>query len=141
MTAPAPRTVAQERDLPHPPAKVWRALTEPHLVGEWLLPGAFRAEVGHRFTFDLGFDRIACEVLEVTAPERLRYRWCAMGLDSTVTYALRPGGRGTLLRIEQAGFAPDQSRARAGAAGGWRRFLDRLDTLLDTLTDPERTAP
>ena len=130
-------TVVRERHLRHPPEKVWRALTLPHLLGEWLLPGDFRAEVGHRFTFDLGFDRVACEVLEVEAPTRLSYSWCAMGLESVVTFTLAPEQGGTALRMEQRGFTPEQTQARKGATAGWSGFLDRLATTLDLMDRTE----
>ena len=126
------RTVTLERDLPHPPEKVWRAITTPHLVAEWLLPGDIRPEPGHAFRFespDIG--AIDCEVLEAQPPHRLVYTWKAGGLDSTVTFTLEPSGGGTRLVLDQTGFSTDQTREFHGARAGWGHFLDRLAPVLD----------
>src|SRR5215813_13899892 len=42
-------SVVVEREIPHPPEKVWRALTQPHLIEEWLMKNDFKPAVGHRF--------------------------------------------------------------------------------------------
>ena len=118
------------RELPHPVEKVWRAITLPELVAEWLLPGDFRAEPGHVFTFDASVGAIACEVLEAEPPRRLVYSWRALDLDSTVTIELAPQNGGTRLTLSQTGFTPEQTRAFHGARAGWGNFLDRLDRLM-----------
>jgi len=33
-------SISFDFDLPHPPEKVWRALTDPDLLAQWLLPSA-----------------------------------------------------------------------------------------------------
>jgi uncharacterized protein YndB with AHSA1/START domain len=130
-----------ERDLPHPVAKVWRALTEGPLLTDWLMANDFRAEVGHRFTFRHPpmphWNGITdCEVIEVTPMSRLAYRWnssgeeAATGVRTTVTWTLSPTPQGARLVMEQSGFRPDQTQARGGAGTGWRRFLSQLDDLL-----------
>ena len=43
------KTVVVEREFPHPPEKLWRALTQPHLMEEWLMKNDFKPAVGHRF--------------------------------------------------------------------------------------------
>ena len=43
------RSVVVEREIPHPPEKIWRALTQPHLIEEWLMKNDFKPAVGHRF--------------------------------------------------------------------------------------------
>lgn len=137
-------TILIERDLPHPPAKVWRALTEGALLADWLMANDFRAEVGHRFTFRTQpiaqWNGVtACEVTEVTPITRLAYRWNstgdedATGVRTTVIWTLEPTATGTRLTLRQAGFRPDQLRAVGGASAGWRQFLARLDTLLPNL--------
>jgi uncharacterized protein YndB with AHSA1/START domain len=80
--------------FPHPPEKVWRALTNPGLLASWLMPNDFEPRVGHRFTFRTdpvpghGFDGIVrCEVLELVPARRLRISWAGGGLDTTVTGA------------------------------------------------------
>lgn len=50
-TTPQLQSIVVEREIRHPPEKVWRALTESELIASWLMPNDFWAEVGHRFTF------------------------------------------------------------------------------------------
>lgn len=124
------RTLVMERDLKHPPAKVWRALTEGDLLAQWLLPNDFQPVVGHEFTFR-GEPKphwdgiIPAEVLVVEPPARLAYRW----YDWIVTLTLTPTEAGTLLRMEQGEFGADEA-AYAGARYGWSMFLGKLDELL-----------
>ena len=132
-------SVVVERDFPFPPAKIWRALTQPHLIEEWLMKSDFQPIVGHRFTMkrtpkpDLDIV-IDCEVLEVEPNRTLSYSWAARGLDCVITWTLTPSGAGTHLRMEQSGFQPDQRAAYGGAMQGWRQFFDRLEQTL-TKTD------
>jgi uncharacterized protein YndB with AHSA1/START domain len=128
-------SVVIERDLPYPPEKVWRALTQPHLLEEWLMKNDFKPVIGHRFNLrrepkpDLSVS-IDCKVLEVEPHKLLSYTWSAYGLESVVTWTLTMTGAGTRLRMEQSGFRPDQRNAFAGARAGWRQFLARLETVL-----------
>ena len=125
--------VVIEREMPFPAERIWRALTQPHLVGEWLMAAEIRPEVGHGFRFTADWGSIDCEVLVVEPGARLAYSWVSHGLDSVVTWTLEPTGDGTRLRMEQVGFRPDQPQAYQGARFGWPRFLARLDALLTTL--------
>lgn len=121
--------------LPHPPEKVWRALTDPELLAAWLMPNDFQPHPGHRFTFRTdpvpahGFDGIVrCEVLELVPPERLRISWAGGGLDTTVTWRLVPEGTGTRLFLDHEGFDsgdPGQQAALRVLGGGWRGHLAR----------------
>lgn len=132
------RTVTVEREFPHPPAKLWRALTRPELIARWLMDNDFRPEVGHdfRLTGDWG-GTLDCRVLTVEPERQLAYSWDfvhddpAFALRSVVTFTLTPTGTGTRLRMEQVGFRPDQKQALGGARHGWAAFMDRLDALLD----------
>ncbi|MES1203702.1 MAG: SRPBCC domain-containing protein [Pseudomonadota bacterium] len=129
------RSVVVERDMPHPPEKIWRALTQPHLIEEWLMRSDFAPIVGHRFNMrrtpkpDLDIV-VDCEVLEVEPHTRLAYTWCAFDLEGTVTWTLTPTSTGTHLRMEQEGFKPDQKSAQAGATAGWARAMTNLEELL-----------
>jgi uncharacterized protein YndB with AHSA1/START domain len=129
-TATALRTVTVERDIPFPPEKIWRALTEPHLIQEWLMKNDFVLDVGHRFTLSGDWGSVDCEVLEVEPNKSLSYSWNAMGLESTVTFTLTKTGTGTRLRMDQAGFRPDQEQAFRGAQYGWQNFFANLEKLL-----------
>ena len=132
MTAAATetRSVIVEREMPFPPEKIWRALTQPHLIEEWLMKSDFAPVIGHRFDFRADWGSVGCEVLEVEPNRTLSYSWAAMGLDSVVTWTLTPTGQGTLLRMEQAGIRADQEQAFQGAKYGWAKFLTALETVL-----------
>lgn len=129
------RSVVVERELPAPPAKLWRALTEPHLVEEWLMRTDLQPVEGHRFTLRREPKPgvkvvIDCKVLEVDPPRTLSYSWAAYGLDSVVTFTLTPTETGTHLRIEQSGFPADQQAAYKGARASWPHFVAALEQVL-----------
>lgn len=123
-------TVVVERDLSHPPEKVWRALTQPHLIAEWLMQNDFRPELGHRFNLRAEWGALDCKVLAVEPHKVLSYAWDGLGLESVVTWTLTPTGRGTHLRMEQTGFRPEQKQAYQGAKFGWPRFFDAMEKVL-----------
>jgi uncharacterized protein YndB with AHSA1/START domain len=131
------RSVTVEREFAHPPAKLWRALTQPHLIADWLMKNDFVPAVGHKFNLSGEWGgTLDCEVLEIEPEESLAYTWdyahddAQFDLRSTVTFTLTPTPAGTLLRMEQAGFRPDQPRAFGGAKIGWQQNFDKLDALL-----------
>lgn len=142
MTPPSPKTgsVIVERDLPHPPEKVWRALTTNHLIAEWLMETDFRPEPGHRFGFTQAWGTIECEVLTAEPGRALAYSWGDHELETVVTWTLTPVPGGTHLRMEQTGFRKGQARYFGGAQAGWPRFIDALEHLLDTLNQSGRTT-
>lgn len=134
------RTVVIERDIPFPPEKLWRALTQPHLIREWLMQNDFAPRVGHRFQLKGEWGGVLdCEVLDIEPNRSLSYRWDfdnpdpAYGLKSVVTFTLTPTASGTHLRVEQSGFRPDQKQAWGGAHAGWKGFLAKLEDLVGTL--------
>jgi uncharacterized protein YndB with AHSA1/START domain len=129
-TATETRSVVVERELSHPPEKIWRALTQPHLIAEWLMKTDFAPVVGRRFDFRADWGAVDCEVLAVEPNRMLSYTWAAMGLESVVIWTLTPTDTGTRLRMEQSGFRPDQEQAYQGAGYGWRRFLASLEQVL-----------
>jgi uncharacterized protein YndB with AHSA1/START domain len=124
------RSVVVERDIPHPPEKVWRALTEPHLIAEWLMQNDFAPIVGRDFTLRADWGSVDCRVLEIEPNRALSYTWEAMGLESVVTWTLAPTSIGTHLRMEQSGFQPDQAQAYNGAKFGWQKFFANLEQVL-----------
>lgn len=123
-------SVVVERELAHPPEKVWRALTQPHLIEAWLMKSDFRPEVGAAFHMDAEWGRVDGQVLELEPNRTLAYTWAGNGLESVVTWTLTPVGAGTRLRMEQTGFRPDQQLAYRGATAGWPRFLGALEEVL-----------
>jgi uncharacterized protein YndB with AHSA1/START domain len=137
MTAqPQRESLALEFDLQHPPKKVWRALTDPELLAEWLLPVVgFRLEPGAAFTLKTqaypGWDgTVSCRVVEIEPHRKLSYAWTVPFLDTVVTFTLTPTATGTRLTIEQTGFKPDQKRELGGARYGWKMMGEKLVDLL-----------
>jgi uncharacterized protein YndB with AHSA1/START domain len=126
----ATRSVVIERELPHPPEKVWRALTQEHLIAEWLMQNDFKPVVGHSFKLRADWGAVDGQVMAVEPNRSLSYTWGAYGLESVVTWTLTPTSAGTHLRMEQSGFRPDQQQAYQGAQGGWPRFVAALEQTL-----------
>ena len=129
-TATELRSVVVEREIAFPPEKIWRALTQPHLIQEWLMKNDFKPVPDHRFKLTAEWGSVDCRVLEIEPNRTLAYTWDAYGLESTVTWTLTPIGSGTHLRMEQAGFRPDQEQAYQGAKFGWQRFFENLEQVL-----------
>ena len=123
-------SVVVEREFPFPPERLWRALTQPHLMEEWLMKNDFEPDVGHQFKLSGDWGAADCRVLAIEPHKMLSYTWAAMGLESVVTLTLTPTGTGTHLRVEQAGFRADQPQAFNGARYGWQNFLGKLEQLL-----------
>jgi len=129
-TSAETRSVVVERELPFPPEKIWRALTQPHLIEEWLMTNDFKPVVGHSFNLRADWGAVECQVQAVEPNKTLSYTWAAYGLESVVTWTLTSTGTGTRLRMEQSGFRPDQQQAYQGAKAGWQRFLAALEQVL-----------
>lgn len=127
------RTVVKERVMRHAPGKVWRALTQKHLMEEWLMRSDFKPEIGHRFELEAEWGKVSCEVLAVEPLKTLSYSWAAHGLESVVTWTLTESATGTHLKMEQSGFGPGQDQAYHGASAGWTQFLDRLEEVIADL--------
>lgn len=131
------RSVVVEREIAHSPEKLWRALTQPHLIAEWLMRNDFAPVIGHRFNLRGGWGGVLdCEVLAIEPNRTLSYTWDfdhddpAFSLKSIVTFTLTPTATGTLLRLEQEGFRPEQKQAFGGARAGWQTFFGKLEELL-----------
>ena len=124
------RSVTVEREFPYPPEKLWRALTQPHLIAEWLMQNDFRPDAGHRFSLSAEWGSVDCKVLVIEPNEKLSYTWEALGVETIVTWTLTPTAEGTVLRMEQVGFKPDQEQAYRGATFGWRKYFGNLEQLL-----------
>ena len=138
-TTAAMRSLVVEREMPHPPEKIWRVLTQGALIEEWLLPNDFQPAVGHRFKLrskpmPQWNGVVDCEVLVVEPHQRLAYSWnvgeAATGITTIVTWTLTPTETGVLVRMEQSGFAPEHEHNYQGATYGWRRFFAGLERVV-----------
>jgi uncharacterized protein YndB with AHSA1/START domain len=134
--------LAFEFELHHSPTKVWRALTDPALLSEWLLTVTdLELAPGAAFEFRTqphpGWDGVVhCRILEIEAPNRISYAWVVgeMALDTVVTFTLLPTATGTRLSLVQSGFKPEQKANFGGAKYGWKMMGERLVGLLAKLS-------
>lgn len=129
-------SISFDFDLDHPPQKVWRALTDPELLAEWLLPVVgHQLEPGAKFTLKAeqqpGWDGIVnCRFLDIEEPRRISWRWVVGDIDTVVTFTLTPTASGTQLSLVQSGFKPDQKQNWGGARYGWKMMGGKLVDLL-----------
>ena len=139
MTEPAAsRSLVIEREMPHPPEKIWRALTQGPLIEEWLMKNDFQPVVGHQFSFRStpvpGWNGVIdSEVLVIEPNSRLSYSWGTMGTISVVTWTLTPTKAGTHLRMEQSGFRSEEDAAYKGARYGWTKFIGNMERVVGGL--------
>ena len=138
MNAPSAeaRSVVVEREIAHPPERIWRALTQPHLIAEWLMKGEIAPVIGHNFRLSGDWGGVDCQIEAVEPNRKLSYTWnhahddAAYNLESVVTFTLTPTSAGTHLRMEQLGFGPDQKQAYQGARFGWQQHFAKLEEAL-----------
>jgi uncharacterized protein YndB with AHSA1/START domain len=74
------RTIKLKTVLPYAQEKVWRALTEPKLLGSWFMENNIEPIQGHHFTFRMkpqkGWDGIThCEIIAVEPPKYISYTY------------------------------------------------------------------
>lgn len=147
MTEPTstPQTLVVERLMPHRAEKIWRALTQGPLIEEWLMANDFEPKVGHRFTLRSTPSPhwngvLDCEVLTVEPVHRLSYTWNASGaeardgLKTVVTWTLQEADGGTMVRMEQSGFRPQDAGNFQGANYGWQKFFAALQRVIGGLS-------
>ena len=129
-------TISFEFELAHAPEKVWRALTDPVLLTQWLLPVVdLELERGAEFTFRTqpypGWDgTVNCRFVEIEPQRKLSYTWDVPFLQTVVTFTLTPTSSGTRLLLVQSGFKPEQKRESGGARYGWTMMGGKLADLL-----------
>jgi uncharacterized protein YndB with AHSA1/START domain len=139
MSDSTSKSLVIEREMPHPPEKIWRALTQMPLIEQWLLKNDFEPVVGHRFNFRAPpmpnwNGVIDGEVLVVEPHARLSYSWGSMGLKTVVIWTLTPTKGGTHLRMEQTGFPTEDSPFYKGANYGWQNFIGKLEQVVAKLS-------
>ena len=124
------RSVVVEREIPHPPEKIWRALTEPHLIAEWLMKNDFEPAVGHGFNLRGDLGGVDCKVLEIEPRKTLSYSWAANGLESVVTWTFRPTSEAQACAWSRWASVRNQEQFYQGAKGGWQKFFANLEQVL-----------
>src|SRR5687768_17101027 len=133
-------SVSFDIDLHHAPEKVWRTLTDPILLAEWLLPVIdLKLERGAAFTFKAqpqpGWDdTVNCRFVEIEAQRKISWTWVVGDIDTVVTFTLTPTASGTRLSLVQSGFKPDQKKNFGGARYGWKMMGAKLVDLLARIT-------
>jgi uncharacterized protein YndB with AHSA1/START domain len=133
VTNSATNSVIVERDFPYPPERIWRALSQPKLIEQWLMKNDFEPVVDHHFNFRADWGAVDCRVLAIEPNKTLSYTWVAYGMESIVTWTLTPVSTGTHLRMEHAGFRPEQKQAFQGAKFGWQKFIGELERVVGGL--------
>lgn len=130
--------------LPHPPDRVWAALTTAEGLGTWF---GHRAEVDLRvggqatLTWDSG-DTATLTFERVEPPAVLGWTWPIHGLPASdprrtyVEFTLEPIDSGTSLTVVESGFAQvsgpgEHKAAYEGNIQGWTSELDELAGYLD----------
>lgn len=126
-----------ERRLPHPPERVWRALTESEHLRHWMPvdivgPREAGADIelpfwpDHVEVYDID-EPVLTGRIEVWEPPRL-FQWTWGG--DVLRFELVPVADGTQLTFATWFADPDRAGA-ASAAGGYQVCLDHLARLLD----------
>lgn len=124
------------RDYPHPPEKVWAAVTDPALIPLWTATGAggrpegFALAEGTRFQYTAkpkpGWNGIVdCVVLEAAAPYLLRYTWTDNGGGETteVAYRIEEHEGGARFTYDHTGFTGIGGALMAAMLGNVRRKM------------------
>jgi uncharacterized protein YndB with AHSA1/START domain len=118
-------TVRFERHFPAPPSAVWRALTDPQELAQWLADADVDLRIGGaiQVRFDDGTMNGVVTDLQVEAV--LAYSWHEQeSNESHVRWELEPTSEGTTLRLTHVKLAP---RSAPGFGAGWHHHLDRLE--------------
>lgn len=147
------KTLTFEWFFPQEQEVVWECLTNPDLVGEWLMPNDFKPVVGHQFEFrskpQPGWSGIVyCEVRTVEPMTRLIYTWTSgksrtdLDMSTTVTWTLTQEANGTRLRLEHAGFTGLRNLMVSKVlAGGWRtKIAARLKACIEAEASRQQHA-
>ena len=138
------RDLRFEVTYPHPPERVWHALTDAQAIAGWLMPNNFEPRVGHKFQFRTkpmpGWDGIVnCEVLECDPPRRLVYTWKST-LDTVLAITLEPVSGGTRLVLEHTGFRGVKPVLISLLMGsGWGRILRKYLPAVVERIEPDGT--
>ena len=140
------RSIQHRRWYAHSPEEVWECLTDPELIGKWLMKNDFKLQVGSQFCFetrplaDMDFDGIVyCTVLEVVPFRRLSYSWKlgpgngVITIDSVVAYTLHAKDGGTELELVHDRFKEMKDlRIFHLMEEGWLKNINKIPGLINT---------
>ena len=114
-----------------PPEEVWKSLTDPKVLADWLMPNDFVAEVGRAFKFVPDHvtpwdGDVECHVLQIVPLQKMVWSWKTNGMNrpSRIEFVLVPKRSGTELHFKHFGDA-DEGLAK-GLKGGWPDRFERL---------------
>lgn len=147
MTTTSSRSIQISWNFPHPPAKVWRAWTEPSIAKLWfgsdpngkVLDAKLDAQVNGSFSVTFansdGTEFTAQGIYkEIDEPKRLVFTWGWANqpeVDELITLEFSPDGDGTLMSFEQSNIAP--STTLHNYEEGWRSTFQKLEKALETI--------
>lgn len=144
MTMADIREITVDEIMPHSPDLVWKTLTNPDLMGRWLMePKGFAPVKGNKFTYQTTpageWDgTIECEVLEVEPGQRLVHSWVSghetnteygSPLDTIVSWTLTPVDGGTRVHFTHSGFKPQNESAYSNMSQGWPKVVEQIGAL------------
>jgi len=115
----------------HSIEKVWRALTDPKAIAQWLMENDFEPRLGHKFMFHSkpqpGWDgKTYCEVIELDPPRRLAYTWRGGPIDTLLRITLEPVPDGTRMVLEHSGFRGVKAVMVSFIMGaGWKGIVNK----------------
>jgi len=133
-----------ERILPHPPEKVWRAVSDGEHIASWFTRNDLDPEAGGRYVVHHDHVGLSAEeeVLRYDPPRLFEHtwgkgEWGGPGHD-TVCWEVHPHDEGTRLvltfRFRDLTNAP-------GSLAGWHIWLDVLETVLSGRPREEHEPP
>jgi uncharacterized protein YndB with AHSA1/START domain len=137
-----PDRIERTVELPHPPGKVWAALTTAEGLAAWFGDTAaidLRPGGPARMTWSGGY-AVDMRVERVEEPAVFGFTWQIEGLPdgdprrTYVEFTLEPTGTGTRLTVVETGFAqlPDDTHRQVydGHTEGWGKELGELASYL-----------
>ncbi|MGB0390546.1 MAG: SRPBCC family protein [Salibacteraceae bacterium] len=129
-----------EKKYQAPVEKVWEIITTQKYLSQWLMPGNFKAEVGHRYEFlcsppegEENWDgKVYGVVLEVNSPNSISFTWCNSRLkqDTLVRFILTETESGVLFKVLHEGFGKEDSHEYELHDMGWLHHLAQIESAL-----------
>ena len=133
--------VVIRRRFSHPPARVWRALTEPALIRQWLSPDLTACQIdarpGGSFRYDWPQFFFSGPILEADAPHRMVHVEHFNGDTTqgpTVTTTLTAEGSGTRMTVVMR--YPDATARALAIEQGFTDGITEVYGRIQNLTFP-----